>query len=116
MTSKSEKKATGRPTWLPDGSQMLPDGSQDPFTKHLPLIFTNFGIPPGIPESTKNTIFSKDEAPMAVFLSIFAAKAAAINFLIDVLLILNRNSKLFSSIFADRLAFVFGHDDLHETL
>ena len=65
----------------------LPDGSQDPFTKSLPLIFTNFGVPPGTPESTTNMIFWKNEAPVAVFLSIFAGKAAATNFFLDVLLI-----------------------------
>ena len=66
----------------------------------------DFWVPLGRPKSTKNATFSKNDAPVAVFLSIFAGKAAATNFFLDVLLILIEN-RCFSRRFFQTALHVF---------
>ena len=73
---KSDPAPEMAPRWLPDGAQ-------DPLGQWYPPHGEDFGVSPGTLKSTKNAIFSKNDAPVAVFLSIFAGKAAATNFFID---------------------------------
>ena len=62
----------------------------------------DFWVPLGRPKSTKNVTFSKNDAPVAVFLSIFAGKAAGTNFFLIFCRFLSKNSLFFSSFFFRR--------------
>ena len=65
----------------------------------------DFWVPLGRPKSTKNVTFSKNDAPVAVFLSIFAGKAAGTNFFLIFCRFLSKNSLFFSSFFSDVLTY-----------